>query len=48
MTGYRIVRWFILVLAAWAALAALPSVERYLRMRAISDPRTETDRDRTT
>jgi len=43
--GYRLARWCILVVAAWAALAALPSVERYLRMRALSDTRFEPDRN---
>jgi hypothetical protein len=32
---YRTARWFVLVGAAWAAVANLPSLARYLRMRAM-------------
>ncbi len=32
---YRIVRWFVLVAIAWTVIAALPSLARYLKLRAI-------------
>ncbi len=32
---YRIVRWVVLVALAWAVTQTLPSVARYLRIRAM-------------
>ncbi len=32
-TLYRIVRWAVLVSAAWAAVVSLPGIARYIRMR---------------
>ncbi len=32
---YRMLRWGVIVGAAWLAVASLPSVARYLKMRAM-------------
>jgi hypothetical protein len=32
---YRLLRWIVLVVAAWAVVASVPSIARYLRIRAM-------------
>ena len=30
---YRVIRWFVLVAAAWTVITGLPGLARFLRMR---------------